>query len=253
MLKAIVLDIEISPHLTYTYDTYEADVVKMVRPQFILSYQYKVLGSKKVHVVALPDFKDHYRKKPYSDELLVKELWKLLDDPELQLVIGHNIRAFDIKKINARFAYWGLTAPSHFQTIDTLVLARSRFGFPGNSLAKLAEYLNVPQGKLHFGIEQWIQCIEGNMETWKKEKKYGARDIQVTEQVYYKLRSFLTNHPNMNADTGAVACHACGSTNLKPKGYRALVSGAMKKRYICKDCGIGTCERRGDNLTLLGA
>ena len=253
MIKALVLDIEISPHLTYTYDTYEADVVKMVRPQFILSYAWKELGSKKVSVVALPDFKDHYRKKPYSDELLVKELWKLLDDPSVQVLIGHNLKAFDCKKINARFAYWGLTAPSHYQVIDTLTLARGKFGFPGNSLSKLADYLNVPQGKLHFGIDQWIKCIEGDLETWKKEKKYNARDIDVTEQVYYKLRSYLPNHINMNADTGDLACHVCSSKNLVAKGYRLLVNGGRKRRYKCKNCGTHTCEAGSENPTLLRA
>jgi DNA polymerase elongation subunit (family B) len=241
------VDTEISPHLTYTYDTYEADVVKMVRPQFFLSFQYKVLGSKKVHVIALPDFKAHYRKNPYSDELLVKEVWKILDKADV--LIGHNLNAFDCKKLNARFAYWGLPAPSGYQTIDTLTLARGKFGFPGNSLAKLADYLNVPQQKLHFGIEQWIECIEGNLKTWKKEKEYGARDIVVTEQVYYKLRSYLKNHPHMFPDDWELKCHACGSQNLVSKGYRYLQTGGKKKRYTCKDCGTFTCDRKSINIT----
>ena len=252
-MRTLVLDIEISPHLSYVYDTYEADVVKMVRPQFILSYAYKDLGAKKVTVVALPDFTEHYKKKPYSDELLVKELWKLLDDPDVGLLIGHNLRAFDCKKINARFAYWGLRAPSHFNVIDTLTLARGQFGFPGNSLSKLAEFLNVPQQKLHFGIEQWVECIEGDLPTWKKEKIYNSRDINVTEQVYYRLRSYMKNHPHLYPDEDSVACHSCNSTDLVPKGYRVLQTGGKRKRYLCKSCGVMTCERKSTRDTLLSA
>lgn len=253
LVRTLVLDIEISPHLSYTYDTYEADVVSMVRPQFILSYAYKDLGDTKVHVVALPDFTDHYRKKPYSDELLVKKLWELLDDEEVGLIIGHNIRAFDMKKINARFAYWGLTAPTHYNMLDTLTLARGQFGFPGNSLSKLADFLGVPQPKLHFGIEQWIECIEGDEKTWRKEKIYNKRDIQVTEQVYYRLRSFMKNHPHLYPDEYELACHSCNSTNLAEKGYRYLQTGGKRKRYKCKDCGVMTCERKSENLTTTGA
>jgi DNA polymerase elongation subunit (family B) len=250
-VRTIVLDLEISPHLTYTYDTFETNVVKMVRPQFLLSFQYRELGSMNVNVVALPDFVDHYKRKPYSDEMVVKALWKVID--EADVIIGHNVRAFDLKKSNARFAYWGLPAPSQYQIIDTLTLARGKFGFPGNSLAKLAEFLNVEQGKLHFGIEEWVACIEGDPDAWKRERKYGARDIQVTEEIYLKLRSYMTNHPNMNTLTGEIACHACTSKNLKPKGYRLLVGGTKKKRFLCRDCGTLTCERKGENLTLLSA
>jgi hypothetical protein len=248
----LVADIEISPHLTYTYDTYEADVVKMVRPQFILSFAYKVLGSNKVKVLALPDYKDHYRRKPHSDELLVKDIWRILDE-QCDILIGHNIRAFDCKKLNARFAYWGLPAPSHYTLIDTLTLARGQFGFPGNSLAKLADYLNVPQQKLHFGIEQWVECIDGNMKTWKKEKEYNARDIAVTEQVYYKLRTYMPNHPHLFHFDGEIKCHSCGSDNLKPKGYRLLRHGGKRARWQCRDCNTYTCERKSINITARSA
>lgn len=250
-MRTLVFDIEISPHLTYTYDTYEADVIKIVRPQFLLSFAYKWLDEKKVYVVSLPDFKDHYRKKPHDDSLLVAELWKLFDSADI--LCGHNIRKFDIPKVNARFAYHGLTAPSSYQTIDTLQLARQKFGFPGNSLAKLCEFLNTDHKKTHMGSDEWIGCIEGDMKSWAKNKKYNPNDVLCTEDVYYKLRSFSTNHPNMNAYTGEIACHVCTSKNLIAKGYRVLMSGAKKKRFLCKSCGVMTCERRGENITLLSA
>lgn len=248
MLKAIVLDIEISPHLTYTYDTYEADVVKMVRPQFLLSFAWKELGSKKVTVVALPDFKDHYRKKPYSDELLCRELRDVID--RYPVIIGHNFKRFDIRKIYARFMYWGIKPPAHPLIIDTLTIARQVADFPGNSLAKLADFLHVPQPKLHFGIDEWIACIEGDDKAWTREKRYNGRDILVNEQIYYLLRPFMRTHPNMNADDGTKGCHACGSTSLMKKGRRYSAAG-WRQRYECKSCGIGNSEKTLQAVTVI--
>lgn len=246
-LTTLVMDIEISPHLTYTYDTYEADVVKMVRPQFILSFAYKKLGSKKVTVVSLPDFKSHYKRKPYSDQLLCKELARVLS--ETDLVIGHNFKKFDMRKINARFLYWGMKSPPHVQIIDTLLMFRRVADCPGNSMAKLSSYLGLKDEKLHFGIDDWISCIEGDREAWKREKEYQMRDVNVNEEIYYKLRSFIPNHPHLNPDTSALVCHACRSSRLRPKGFRYYPRGGAKRRFLCRDCGVTTSDIKVINIT----
>jgi len=248
-LRTIVLDIEISPHLTYTYDTYEADVVKMVKPQFLLSFAYKELGSKKVTVVALPDFKNHYKRKPHSDQLLCKELARVLSDA--QVVIGHNFRKFDMRKINARFLYWGMKSPPQVQIIDTLLLYRKVADCPGNSMAKLSSFFGLDEQKLHFGIDDWIKCIDGDMDTWKREKEYQVRDINVNEQLYYRLRSYIPNHPHLHPDTSKVVCHACRSNRLRPKGYRYYPRGGRKRRFMCRDCGVTTCDVKTINITSL--
>ena len=84
-------------------------------------------------------------------------MWKLLD--EADIVIGQNSKAFDIKKLNARFIIHGMQPPSSYRQIDTKILAKKHFNFTSNKLEYLSDKLNVKykkQTKRKFsGFEMW--------------------------------------------------------------------------------------------------
>jgi predicted RNA-binding Zn-ribbon protein involved in translation (DUF1610 family) len=244
-VKTLIYDLEVSPILGWNYEKYESNMVAMEHDYFLLSVAYKWLGEKQVHVLALPDYKT-YKKDRYDDKELVKDFHKVLS--EAQIVIGHNMARFDERKVNARMVLNGLDCPSHRQVIDTLRVARSKFAFTSNKLADLAEYLQIPQGKMHVDSAQWIKAIHGDMKTWDHIKKYNKRDIEVTEQVYLKLRSYMTNHPNMNIDSNdPFACPTCGHDDLIKRGPRITKSG-YKHHYQCKGCG-SYCSTRTSTIT----
>ena len=115
--KILLLDIENSPNLAYVWGKYQQDVVQFEREWFILSYAYKWLNDTKVQAKALPDYKKVFKKDSTNDEELLKDLWKILN--EADIIIAHNGDEFDIKKINARFVFHGLTPPAPYKTIDT--------------------------------------------------------------------------------------------------------------------------------------
>ena len=244
-MKTLIYDLEVSPILGWVYEKYDTNLVEMEHDYFLLSFAYKWLGEKQVYVHALPDYKT-YKKDKYDDKELVKDLHKVLS--EAQIVVGHNMARFDERKSNARMVLNGLDCPSPHQVIDTLKVARQKFAFTSNKLADLAEYLNIPQKKMHVGSAQWIKAIHGDMETWNHIKKYNKRDIEVTEQVYLKLRSYMTNHPNMSVESGEMFnCPTCGHDDLIKRGPKITKSG-YKQYYQCKGCG-SYCSTRTSTIT----
>lgn len=235
--NTLIYDLEVSPILGWYYDKYESNMVGMEHDYFLMSVSYKWLGEKKVYVHALPDFKT-YKKDPYDDKELVAVLHTVLSKADI--VIGHNMARFDERKSNARMILNGFECPNPHTVIDTLKIARQKFAFTSNSLADLAEYLQIPQKKMHVGGAQWIKAIHGDMKTWDFIKKYNKRDIEVTEQVYLKLRSYMTNHPNMTMDDSPILCQTCGHDDLIKRGPKITKSG-WRQYYQCKGCGSYRC------------
>ena len=244
-VKTLIYDLEVSPILGWVYEKYDTNLVEMEHDYFLLSFAYKWLGEKKVTVHALPDYKT-YKKDPMDDRELVLDLHNVLS--QAQVVVGHNMARFDERKSNARMVQNGLECPTPHQVIDTLKVARSKFAFTSNKLSDLADYLGLPQKKMHVGSCQWVKAIHGDMKTWEHIKKYNKRDIELTEQAYMKLRSYMTNHPNLHADSNdPFNCPSCGHDVLIKRGPKVTKSG-WKQYYQCKRCG-SYCSTRTTNIT----
>ena len=67
-----------------------------------------------------------------NDYELAKELHKLLD--EADFMVAHNLKQYDFKVANTRFAAHGLPPISPTKLIDTLEIAKKNFRFPDNKL-----------------------------------------------------------------------------------------------------------------------
>lgn len=118
----------------------------------MLSFAYKWFGESGTRVHTLPQYR-LYKKDPFDDSKLIEDLWKLFD--EADIIIGHNINSFDIKKANTRFIENGLMPPSNYQTIDTLRVAKKYFGFTSN---KLMELQKRGYKYTRTGTQQRFQC-----------------------------------------------------------------------------------------------
>lgn len=231
----VLIDIETSPILGYTWTSWDADVLKILRPSMILSVSWKTLHSPDTIVKALPDYKG-YKAGIINDRPLVEEVWKVLD--EADVVIGHHSDAFDLKKLNSRFVYYGLNSPSFYQSVDTKKVASKYFRFDSNSLNNLGVYLNVGEKVKHQGFDLWVNCMEGDKDAWAQMKEYNTQDVVLLEKVYLKLRPFMQNHPDLNviAENGAEpACSTCSSHNVQKRGFSFTKAG-KKQRYQCNDC-----------------
>lgn len=239
--KILVFDIETAPNLVYTWGIWEQNVIKVVRPWYILCYSAKWLGEKS-SVYALPDFKE-YKKDPESDKEVCQKLRDLLD--EADVVIAHNGDKFDVRKSNARFIKHGIQPPSPYKTIDTLKVARKYFNFDSNKLNDLGEYLGVGKKVETGGFELWDKCMKGDKKAWSLMKKYNKQDVDLLEKIYFKLRPWMATHPNMALfnEEEQVSCKKCGSFNHQKRGPVSSNS-LWYQQYYCNDCGGWF---RGDN------
>jgi hypothetical protein len=235
--KIVLLDIETSPILGYTWQMWDARVLGTERETKVISVAWKFLGERKVHVVALNDFKG-YKPGEIDDYGVVKTIWDVLD--QASIVVAHNGNAFDIKKLNARFAAHGLNAPAVYKTIDTLKVAKKYFKFDSNKLDSLSQSLGLGSKIQTGGFDLWMRCVAGDVAAWNKMKRYNKHDVVLLEQIYLKLRPFMTDHPNVNLIQQTVdhslVCPVCLSHDIVRRGFGFTKTG-KRQQYKCRNCG----------------
>lgn len=218
----------------WAWGMYEQNLIDLSKSWYILCFAYKWHGEKKVHTAALPDY-SRFSKDREDDRHLVKDLWQLYN--EADVIIAHNGDRFDLKKSNARFVYHGLRPPSPYKSIDTLKIARSRFGFLSNRLNDLGAHLGLGRKLPHTGFHLWKQCMLTNSHKhWAKLRKYNARDVTLLERVYERLRPWSLSHPNLAALSESSCCPVCQSTHIQRRGFN-LAKIKKTPRFHCQSCG----------------
>jgi hypothetical protein len=226
--RIVLIDIESSPALGWTWQRYEADVLKCERDWELLSFAYKELGRQPTRVIARPDFRDK------TDRGLTQAAWKVLD--EADVVVGHNLDKFDVRKLKAKFVEHGLAPPRTFKTIDTLKIARQQFAFSSNRLNDLAATLKLGSKVKTGGVGLWFDCLAGCKKAWAKMRRYNAHDVVLLERVYEKLKSWYPSHPNLALYEDRPGCPVCSSLKVQRRGWRVNLSRKVP-RFQCQDCG----------------
>lgn len=245
--KILTLDIETAPLGAHVWGLFDQNVgLNQVREEWtILSYCAKWLGTDAVY------YADTFAKRNKRDDRqLVRGLWKLLNDADI--VVGQNLKKFDRRKINARFMMHGLPPPSPYRVVDTMLEARKAFAFTSNKLEWLTEHLCTDHKKLKHkkfpGFELWTAFLSGNPEAREEMREYNIEDVRSTEELYLKLRPWMTGHPNVNVyhDDDTMRCPNCGGEHLIRKGYRYTQVGTYV-RFRCQDCGAWPHGRKMQN------
>lgn len=220
--KVLLLDIESSPIIGYTWSLYETNVIKRIKSFTILSVAYQWLGEP-TKVIACDNL---------TEKQLLEKLHKLLDEAEI--VIAHNGDAFDIKKINARFLVFNFKPPSPYKTIDTKKVAKSVACFDSNSLNNLGIDMSEGEKIKHRGFDMWEGCMAGNKRDWSDMKRYNKKDVDLLARIYLRLRPWMKNHPDLRLE--AQSCPVCSGNRIQRRGERVN----RLKRYVrlqCQTCG----------------
>jgi len=195
--RILVYDIETAPIIAHVWKLWDNNVGlnQIDQDWHIMSFAAKWLGEDEVFYY---DQRDAVNIE--DDSYLLSKLWELLN--EADFVIGHNIKRFDTKKVNARFILNGFPKPSPYRQYDTMVVARDQFGFTSNKLAYLSSVLCPEQQKNKHeefqGHELWSECLKGNMRAWECMEEYNRDDILATEAVYNKLCVWDNKLPNFD-------------------------------------------------------
>lgn len=236
--KILLIDIETSPIISYTWGLFDQNIAlnQIVKDWHLLSFSAKWLdvpGQKKNKVIYMDQSKE---KNIEDDRKLLKAIWKLLD--EADIVVGQNSKAFDIKKISARFLLNSMPPPSPFEQIDTLVIARRRFAMTSNKLEfltnKLCTKYKKSGHKKFAGFELWKECLKGNKAAWAEMRHYNVMDVLSLEELFNKLQPWAkeANYMHYNGD---VKC-ACGNRKLQKHSFAVTKTGKFQ-RFKCTDCG----------------
>lgn len=233
--KTLIYDIETSPIVSYNWGIWEQNAIEVIDEWQILSVAWKWLGEKKVHVVGQDDLKG-YKPGVNNDKEVVKLIHQLFD--EADIVIAHNGNSFDQKKSHARMLVHGLIPPSPYKQIDTKKEAKKIGAFTSNRLGDLAKQLDVSLKGSPGGFATWKGCLAGDKKAWRKMKKYNKQDIPPLEELYLKLRPWMTTHPAINVYTDRPnACPKCGGSKMY-KGMKYTATNTNKYQYFrCLDCG----------------
>lgn len=236
--KILTLDIESAPNLAYVWGCFKQNIPMdfMVEDFYILSFAAKWLHSDEVI----------YHENRYGDDLcLLVEANKLLS--EADIVVAHNGKKFDIPMLAGRSAVQGLSPPIPFKQVDTCLAARRYFRFPSNSLAYLTRVFGC-SGKLKHqkfaGAELWVQCLKQNDEAWKEMRTYNEQDVVCLEELYLRMRPWITNHPNVGVlmEKERSVCPRCGSAHIHYRGY-VTTNVAKYRSFQCQDCLSYSRER----------
>jgi hypothetical protein len=273
--KVLLFDLETSPMENQTWHLYPKyiHIGQILRDWSMISWSAKWLfGDHIVSGTVTP--KEAVMK---NDEFITRKLWKMIDDADV--IIAHNLRKFDRKKMNTVFLKYGLGMPSPYQLIDTLTIARFNFAISSNKLDYLAEFLKIPK-KLDTGFSLWresegvdailsdyIQEMDGGLlrmirydkkiiqDALDRMTEYCNNDVEVLEAVYLRIRSWDKRHPNLSL-YGHVGvekeCHICKSTDLiEVDEKRAHTNVSLYPLYRCASCGAWNrgrfAEKRSKN------
>lgn len=241
--RVLIFDIETAPLKAFLWSMWQHGVgLNMIKDDwFVLSWSAKWLGDSE-DAVMYEDLRFDYQNE--DDSNLLRGMWRLLD--EADIVLTQNGKKFDVKKLNARFVINGFQPPSSYKHIDTLEIAKRKFGFTSNKLEYMTDKLCVKYKKLKHGkfpgFALWDECLKGNMEAWDEMEEYNRYDVLSLEELYTIIRAWDNKHPNFNlyGDLEDIKCR-CGSHNLVKDGY-AYTNLSKFQRYRCADCGA---ESRG--------
>jgi hypothetical protein len=191
--SVLYVDIESSLSEYYSYgrkvQSKYLDPADLISEYFTISWAACYVGTSKVFggVVTLQQALDK------TDKHILQPLADLMRSADI--IAGHNVDGFDLKKINTRLLLNGIEPVMGAdgkpkKTIDTLKIARSRFDFDGgNSLDHLCKRFGI-NGKDHISKDDWRAVMRGDQKTLDKVYKYNRGDVTNGIKLYEILQPY---------------------------------------------------------------
>ena len=233
--RVLILDIETSPMEFYGWHLFKQTVMphQVKKSWAMLSWAAKFLNESGVYSGVVNPQEAIDRK----DASIMNGIYQLIE--EADILVAHNGKKFDFKRLNYRFAHNGLNPPSPYMVIDTLTESRKMFDLPSHKLEEVAKALNIDTRKIDTNFDLWIRCVHGNVHALEEMEGYNIQDVYLLEDVYMAMRGWIKSHPNMGlyVEANEPICPNCGCIELEynPKPYTTHVS--KFKSFSCLSCG----------------
>lgn len=182
-----------------------------------------------------------------DDRDVVEHCREMIMDTDI--LIHHNGKRFDLKKLNTRILKHGLKPiDPHLRQVDTLIQAKKHFGFTANRLDYIAKFLGVGSKIPHSG-NLWQNVLKGDSKALKEMVLYNKNDVVILDNVYQLMRPYI-DHPNI-ATLNDLSCPHCGNCNVMKNGKRRTNTGLEYQRYQCTTCFAYCSDRALIEKTLL--
>jgi hypothetical protein len=243
----------------------EREATRTKRELKILVYDIeRIKGEAAVEFWSLSDFKN---RRIHADDVTawprtICVAWKFLGDKRTQfasewadghdgmhrkiwdafnaadITVGHNSKAFDEKHLNTGWRDLGMTPPAPSKAIDTLSVARSRFGDESKTLDALCHRLGLAGKSDRYSLEMAKAACSGDKTAQRKLKAYNVGDIAASEALVDRLRGWIPSHPHnlMGTADDRPTCNQCWGDNLVRNGTK-LAQQISYTLYRCADCG----------------
>lgn len=168
-------------------------------------------------------------------ETLLRKTWEAVN--KAQLIVGHNIAGFDLKKLRFEWAEIGLKAPSPVKPIDTLKIARREFGAESNTLDSLCKRFGVVAKTDRYKVQTARDAVAGVRAAQKEMREYNCGDIAASRGFYDFIRPWDASHPHsvMGTIDDRPTCNSCWGDDLEPNGF-TLANLILYRLYRCA-CG----------------
>jgi len=188
----LYFDLEISKSLYYSYGRKVRGEwlrgADLVQEYFLLCWSASYIGSGKVFSACVtPE-----QARNWTDAEVLAPLHDLLSSAPV--LAGHNVDAYDIKRINTRFITNGWK-PIEKKTIDSLKIARKRFAFEDNSLDALCQKFGI-DGKMKITDDDWRAALKGDEGTLKKIHRYCRGDVRNGKALYELFAPYSGKKPD---------------------------------------------------------
>ena len=168
-------------------------------------------------------------------DAFMRQVWSWVD--EADILIGHNMAAFDSKHLMSGWAEMGLPAPSPFKVIDTLKIARGSLNMESNTLDSLAKRLGVESKSDKYDVRVAQAAVNGDREAQARIEDYNRGDIVASEALFDRLRPYARNIPHLGMWTDdELACPSCGST-MTATGKTVHANVQRYEHLHCDNCG----------------
>lgn len=224
--KILCLDIETRPALVYAWKGFKENigVDQIVEPDGVLCVGAKWVGGEEVFLSEW----EHGRKE------MLRQTAKLIQDSDA--IVGVNHVRFDIPWLMGEFARESIPNPANPTTIDLQQFWKRRMRFFSNKLAYVGPLLVGSAKEEHEGFMLWRRVMDGDKDAQKRMETYCRKDVQLTEELYFKLRPFLHNHPYLG-NTKKNACPNCGEKHrIHISKYRRTKTMRIQQLH-CQTCG----------------
>lgn len=224
--RILILDLETKPTKVFVWRAYgeqHIGIDQIVESGGVICVGAKWLGEKKTYL-----FSDW----EHGHQGMLEEVHKMMSYADA--IIWYNGDRFDGPLLQGEFLLAGLEPTPPTTTIDLLKAVR-KFGFFINKLAYIGPLLKVGEKIKTEGFTLWTSVIAGDPGAQKRMSKYCIQDVELTEQLYLKIRAFIRNHPHVGT-VGGKQCGACGSTHIQSRGSRRTRAFKIQ-RLQCQTCG----------------